>query len=149
MSVDISWEADLGRPGDVQDVTVESAVQAALAHGEEGGRWVSVAFVSDPTLAELHGQFLDDPTPTDVMSFELGEDDGPWGEVVVSVDRANAVAAELELDPRRELLLYVIHGTLHLCGYDDHEDVDRNAMRRAEAQVLAELGLSDARDARH
>ena len=140
MSVEIAWEVE-ARP--VSDEALCSAVAAALDFGGESGREVSLALVSDETLAELHGRFLDDPSKTDVMSFLLEEDedgDGAWGEVIVSVDRAREVAKERGLAFEREVVLYVVHGTLHLCGFDDHEDEDRAEMRAAEAAVLAKLG---------
>ena len=139
MSVEISWQVP-DRPA--SDELLARAVDAALEHGGEPGREVSLALVDDPTLAELHGRFLEDPSVTDVMSFLLGEDEGAWGEVVVSVDRAREVAEERGLTWEREVVLYVVHGTLHLCGFDDHEDEDREAMRGAEAAVLARLGLA-------
>lgn len=143
MTAVVTWEAD---PPVLADDAVRDAVAAALREGGAEGRAVSVAFVSDATLAELHGRFLDDPSPTDVMSFPLGEgDDGPWGEVVVSVDRAREVAAERGVPFESELLLYVVHGTLHLCGHDDHDDAERAAMRDAEARVLAALDVPHER----
>lgn len=129
---------------EVSDAQLVAAVEAALEYGGEAGREVSLALVADPTLAELHERFLGDPSPTDVMSFHLGDDAGQWGEVVVSVDRARAEAAERGLPFERELVLYAVHGTLHLCGFDDHEDDDVAAMRAAEAAVLDRLGLSGA-----
>jgi probable rRNA maturation factor len=138
VTVHLTWEVE-ERP--VDDEWLVAAVEAALDHGGEAGREVSLALVDDPTLAELHGRFLDDPSPTDVMSFHLGDDDGgPWGEVVVSVDRAREVALARGGDLPRELLLYAVHGTLHLCGFDDLEEPDREAMRRAEAAVLERIG---------
>ncbi|MFT5286191.1 MAG: putative rRNA maturation factor [Planctomycetota bacterium] len=140
MSIEIAWEVE-ARP--VSDEQLRSAVEAALEYGAEPGREVSLALVSDETLAELHGRFLDDPSTTDVMSFLLDDDEdetGAWGEVVVSVDRAREVAAERGLGFEREVVLYVVHGTLHLCGFDDHEDEDRAEMRVAEAAVLGKLG---------
>ena len=142
MSVAIAWEVEV-RP--ISDDQLSQAVEAALAFGGQAGREVSLALVSDDTLAELHGRFLNDPSTTDVMSFLLDDEqdqEGPFGEVVVSVDRARAVAAERSLAFEREVVLYVVHGTLHLCGFDDHEDVDRREMRAAEAAVLKTLGYA-------
>ena len=120
---------------------VRRTVEAALRHGGRAGLAVDVIFVDDPTLAELHGRFLGDPTPTDVMAFELGEEGGgPAAEIYVSLDRARAVAQVRGGDARRETALYLVHGALHLCGYDDHEEAERAAMRAAESQVLARLG---------
>jgi probable rRNA maturation factor len=138
MTVQVNW-CVAERPLD--DAAVESAVAAALAHGGRPGIDVEVVLVDDPTLAELHARFLGDPSPTDVMSFDLGEDGGgPAGELYVSVDRARAVASARGVRVARELALYLVHGTLHLCGHDDHEDDARSAMRAAERDVLASLG---------
>ncbi len=137
MTVHVSWETD-ERPLD--DAGVVRAVEAALKHGGRSGNEISVALVSDATLARLHAEFLDDPRATDVMSFPLGDGPGPWGEVVASVDCAIRVAKERGIASARELSLYVVHGTLHLCGFDDVEDDDRAAMRVAESVVLASLG---------
>ena len=79
---------------------------------------------------------------TDVMSFDLGDDEnGPAGELYVSVDRARAVAAERGVSLERELTLYVVHGALHLCGFDDHEESERERMRGAEREVMERLGF--------
>ena len=137
MSIQVRWavaSAPLGEP------EVVRAVEAALAHAGRPGVELDVVLV-DPTLADLHERFLGDPTPTDVIAFDLGpEGDGPRGEIYASVERARAVARERGTDPSRELALYLVHGTLHLCGHDDHDDLDRAAMREAEACILAELG---------
>jgi hypothetical protein len=72
---------------------VRASVRAALRHGGREHLEVDVALVSDEELASIHDRFLDDPSPTDVISFDLGEDgDGPAAEVYASVDRAIEVA---------------------------------------------------------
>jgi probable rRNA maturation factor len=93
LSVSVVWTVP--RDG-LDDAGVVRAVEAALAHGGRPGLALAVVLVDDPALAELHGRFLDDPTPTDVMAFDLGDegDGGPAGEVYVSVDRARALATE-------------------------------------------------------
>ena len=142
MTADVSWFPAAGEPP-LTDAEVRSAVEAALEHGGRAGAEIAVVFVDDAGIAELHGEWLGDPTPTDVISFDLGEDQpGPAGELYVSAQRARAVAGEKGLDARRELALYVVHGTLHLCGFDDREPSDRARMRAAEARVLGSLGFS-------
>ena len=128
---------------------VERIVAAALAHGDRAGIEISVVFTGDRELAALHRSALGDPAPTDVITFDLGEDGGgPAGELYVSAERARAVARERGEDERRELALYVVHGCLHLCGFDDRRPRERARMRRAERAVLAELGYPRARSER-
>jgi len=102
--------------------------------GEAGE--LSVAFLTDAALARLHGEFLADPSPTDVITFPGGAPPGPAGEICVSADAARRVARG---DPSAELTLYLVHGWLHLAGPDDRAPAPRRAMRRAEAAALAFL----------
>ena len=65
------------------------------------------------------------------------------GELVISAERAASLARQLGIDPWAELALYVVHGLLHLCGYDDLADTDVDAMRRREGEILAREGLTN------
>lgn len=144
--VAIAWERGLRKPRGCSAELVRRAVRAARdvagEHAIDGE--LNVVFVGDERLAELHDQWLDDPTLTDVITFDLrgeGDDDGPAGELFVSVERAQAVAARRGVDALRELLVYVVHGVLHLSGYDDHDPRERRRMRAAERRALASMGL--------
>lgn len=99
---------------------------------------VSLLLTDDAEIAELHQQFLGDPTPTDVMSFAM--DNG--AELVVSVETATRVAQEAGHDVSAEVALYIMHGILHTVGYDDVDDEDRRRMRAAERAILAQLQLN-------
>ncbi len=101
-----------------------------------GDREVVVALVDDKAIAEVHGRFLDDPTPTDVISF-------PHGEIVVSAQTALREARARGIAPIDELTLYVVHGALHLRGHSDRSPKGRTRMRAAERRVLESLGLGD------
>lgn len=136
---EVSW--DVPGPYPLARSEVREAVAAALAHGGRPQLLVGVIFVSDARLARLHGRYLADPAPTDVMAFELGEQGGgPAAELYVSVERARAEARRRDLAPERELALYVVHGSLHLCGFEDHRPRARARMRAAEDAVLRRLG---------
>ena len=127
-AAEVSWT--LPGPRLLSEAEVRATVSAALGHGRRPRLLVSVVFVSDAELARLHGRHLGDPTPTDVMAFELGEEGGgAAGELYVSVERARAEARARDLAPERELALYVVHGCLHLCGYDDRRRAPRQRMR--------------------
>lgn len=106
---------------------------------------LSLAVVDDPTIHQLNREHLQHDYPTDVLSFLLESSDGSVeGEVIVSVDTAARAADAYGWTPADELLLYVIHGTLHLVGYDDKTDASRREMRAAEAEHLARFGLVPA-----
>lgn len=109
---------------------------------------ISVAIVDDAEISELHGRYLGDPSPTDVLSFPLHAPGEPLdGEIVVSAETAASAARRLGVDREGELLRYVVHGMLHLAGHDDATAQGRARMRRLERQYLARIGASQ-RDAR-
>src|SRR6478752_5885854 len=81
---------------------------------------MSLALVGDARMAKLHAQFMGIAGPTDVLTFPLDEDARgrvTSGEVVVCVPEARRRAKDHKERPERELLLYALHGMLHLCGY--------------------------------
>ena len=101
-----------------------------------------MAVVDDATIARLNEQFLQHEGPTDVLSFVLEQAEGGLeGEVVVSAETALRTAPGFGWSAGEELLLYVIHGMLHLAGYDDATPAEKGVMRRREAEVLARLGV--------
>ncbi|MFQ5843778.1 MAG: rRNA maturation RNase YbeY [Planctomycetota bacterium] len=100
------------------------------------GRDVVVALVDDETIAGLHRRFLGRRGATDVLSF-------PPGEIVASAETAAREAAARGLRPLHELLLYVVHGALHLEGHGDRTPRQRARMRAAERRVLGRLGVGD------
>ena len=106
---------------------------------------ISLAFVDNPTIHALNKRYLQHDEPTDVLSFPLSEPNAKRlaGELVIGVEVAQAQAAERGHDVQAELALYVIHGLLHLCGYDDHDDAGAAAMRERERHYLRQLGLPD------
>jgi probable rRNA maturation factor len=100
---------------------------------------LSIAFLTDSALARLHALFLDDPSPTDVITFAGTPALGQAGEICVSADTARAFAAGHRRDFCEELTLYVVHGWLHLAGHDDRQPASKKRMRAAEARALALL----------
>ena len=137
---EVVWQID-DRP--LAEEAVDRALRVALEHGGRPGLDLAVVFCDDAFLSEMHERHLDDPSPTDVITFDLGEEgQGPAGELYVSVETARERAVRREVPLERELTLYVVHGALHLCGFDDHEPADRDRMRAAESLVLARLGFA-------
>ncbi|MEC5126930.1 rRNA maturation RNase YbeY [Verrucomicrobiales bacterium BCK34] len=90
---------------------------------------IEISLVDDEAIADVHGQFLDDPTPTDVITF-------PHGEILVSVETAKNAGPEHGLSMRDETLLYIIHGLLHLNGHTDLSEPERSAMHAEQERIL-------------
>jgi len=105
---------------------------------------LSLVFLTDSALAQLHADFLADPTTTDVITFEGDPAAGVAGEVCVSVDTAAAYAKKHRHDFATELTLYLVHGWLHLAGYDDLKPAKKRIMRRAEARAMRLLRLHNS-----
>ena len=103
---------------------------------------VSLAIVDDTTIHDLNRRYLRHDYATDVLSFLLERSEhGLEGEVVVSADTADRVARQAGWSAADELLLYVVHGSLHLVGYDDVQPDCRREMRRREQDHLARFGI--------
>jgi probable rRNA maturation factor len=97
---------------------------------------LSILLVDDKTIAKLNLQYHATAGPTDVLSFDYG---GGAGEVIVSAEQARLGAGKFRTTVARELVLYVVHGILHLNGFDDLTAPDRRRMRAAERSCLGNL----------
>lgn len=102
----------------------------------------SIAIVDDPTIHSLNRQYLQHDYETDVLSFPLSEpdDEVSAGDLIISIDTARRVATEYGCPLAQELLLYVIHGSLHLVGLDDSTPEQAAEMRRWEGTFLNQFG---------
>ena len=126
----------------LDETPLRRAVRMILGDASIGEATVSVAIVDDPTIHQLNRQFLNHDEATDVLSFVLQREENRLeGEVVASAETAQRCAHRFGWSPADELLLYVIHGTLHLVGYDDQTPEQRAAMREQERAYLARFGL--------
>jgi probable rRNA maturation factor len=115
---------------------------------------VSILLVDDATIAELNQQYRGLAAPTDVLSFSQLEGEGPaelevpadfpmpLGDIVISIPRMQAQALEYGHGEARELAYLLVHGLLHLLGYDHELADDAAAMRAAEEDVLGAAGLT-------
>jgi probable rRNA maturation factor len=116
------------------------------AHGilKPALRELSVALVGASRMSGLHEKFAGEAGPTDVLSFELAHDHRGrviGGEVVVCVAVAKIQAKRRGIELKHELLLYALHGMLHLCGLDDRTEKSHRAMHALEDRILTKLGV--------
>lgn len=140
LSIEIANEQDVLPAINAQQLN-QAAANVLREAGITAGA-VSIAIVDDAEIHRLNKQFLAHDFPTDVLSFVLDRvGERLEGEVIASAQTAVRAAGEYGWQPADELLLYVIHGTLHLVGYDDLDDEAREAMRAAERRHLAAFDL--------
>jgi probable rRNA maturation factor len=127
---------------------MRQTVRTVLAGEDAADYEISLAFVDNPTIHRLNQRYLQHDEPTDVLSFPLSDPNASKlaGELVLGVEVAAEQAAARGHDVQTELTLYVIHGLLHLCGYDDRDDDACTAMRQRERYYLRQLGLPDITD---
>ncbi len=97
---------------------------------------LSVAFLTDAALARIHRDFLANPATTDVITFEGNAELGAGGEICISADTAKNYAAMHGRVFSEELTLYIVHGWLHLAGYDDLKSTKKRLMRAAEKRAM-------------
>lgn len=96
---------------------------------------IEITIVDDSDIARVHGDFLDDPTPTDVITFHHGE-------ILISADTALRQGREHDQPLDQETALYLVHGLLHLAGWDDHEENEAREMARLQEGILHEAMAS-------
>src|SRR3954469_16771661 len=95
-------------------------------------RQIDVVLVSDKRIAEIHSRFLNDGTPTDVITFQHGE-------IFISVETAKRQARAYRTSLEHELRLYLVHGLLHLHGYDDKTVKGAGEIKRLQERVVTKL----------
>ncbi len=155
------YEIEVADNQDDMTVSVErvtDVVRKTLTAEQVASATISVAIVDSTTMHELNRQFLNHDYETDVLSFLL--DESEWhvdsesenttprglgraidGEVIVSAAYARDMAAEYDWAPEDELTLYIVHGLLHLCGYDDMAADELSVMRARECDIFRLLEL--------
>lgn len=115
----------------------EQALPLVLPHpGPEpssllAGGTLEFTIVDDPTISRVHGEFLNDPAPTDVITFHHGE-------ILISADTAQRQGLDHGKSVDHEIALYLIHGLMHLAGWDDHDADEAREMAQRQESILRE-----------
>ena len=104
---------------------------------------LAIFLISEEQICKMHKKFFDDPTPTDCISFPICDEEEAGynylGDVFVCSETAKKYAEKHNTDPYRETTLYIVHGLLHLLGYDDMDPISKRCMRRKEKKYLKML----------
>jgi probable rRNA maturation factor len=123
------------------------AVETILAEEGIERAMINIAVVDDATIHDLNRRFLNHDEPTDVLSFPLGDEAGRLeGDIIVSADTAVRTAAHVQWPAADEVLLYVVHGILHLVGYDDVDSQSRTEMHARQRHYMCVLGVQPPTD---
>jgi probable rRNA maturation factor len=127
---------------DVQYKWLKENTNAALLYLNLDNSEVAVKVVDDKEMSELHVKHSSVEGTTDVLTFDHGSDEqGVRADIAVCVDVARR-EAEIRGHPlQNELLLYILHGILHCCGFDDHDDESHQQMHSREDQILKAIGV--------
>jgi probable rRNA maturation factor len=106
---------------------------------------LNVVIVDDAAITDMHEKFLSVTGTTDVITFDLSDQPGDAsrvdGEIYICLDEANRRAEQLAHPFAHELLLYAVHGLLHLLGYDDHDPTEHQRMHAKEDELLTKIGV--------
>jgi probable rRNA maturation factor len=125
---------------------IETAAHAAIAaaDGPRAGL-VSIALSSDNVVSELNGRYRHKPKPTNVLSFPAsnGSPDGQIGDIVIAVETVTREASEQGIPLAHHLQHLVVHGVLHLLGYDHETSADAERMEALEIKILSILGIAN------
>jgi probable rRNA maturation factor len=141
VEVDLILETD--DPSPIEQVELADLVQRALDQSGATGCWsIAVVLTSDRRLRDLHRDFMGIDEETDVMTFPTVDDATGavrGGDVVISVERAAAQAADQQHDAAEEIRFLVVHGLLHLVGWDDATGETRSRMHARQSEILREF----------
>ena len=123
----------------MEDMFKKIAKKAGEKEGYKKGV-VSVSLVTNQQIKDINQKFRNIDQPTDVLSFPMDEE--IWGDVIISLKKAQEQAEEYGHSFKREVGFLFTHGVLHLLGYDHKEPKAKNEMRSREEEILTELDLS-------
>jgi len=117
---------------------IEKLCKGIAAYIQMDAESCAVIFVEDSELAEMHGRYLNDSDPTDIITFNLGSDQIE-GELYISINRAAAHAEDYGVSVREEVCRLIIHGLLHLRGFNDTSSAERAEMKQMEDQLVKDF----------
>ncbi|GAB4419012.1 MAG: rRNA maturation RNase YbeY [Anaerolineales bacterium] len=141
----ISIEVNPALKTDLDLDTLERAALTTLASQDAHGD-ISIVLTDDAQLQQLNREYLSVDAPTDVLSFPASETDPETGrrylgDILISISRANEQALAAGHALEEEVQLLIVHATLHLLGHDHAEAEEKAHMWKAQAEVLARIGL--------
>ena len=134
--------ANLQKHYEINKSKIRKVVKVVLNKEVKSAK-LSIAFVDNEEIKRLNERFLGSNEVTDVIAFPLNnKEDILSGEIVVSVETAVEVANRKKSNVEGEIILYLVHGILHLLGYNDNNKKNATIMHKKESEILAFLGYN-------
>ena len=134
--------ANLQKHYRIKSSNIKRAVKEVLRKEGRDAR-LSIVLVDNSRIKELNKQYFNSDEVTDVISFPLSNNKNSLsGEVIVSVETAVDTAGKRNISVEGEIVLYILHGILHLLGYDDGNEGDARVMHEEESKTLKALGYN-------
>jgi probable rRNA maturation factor len=115
---------------------LKSWVQHVISLEEKNIGSINYIFSSDDFVLEINRKYLQHDYYTDIITFNYNEDDLLSGDIFISIDTVRTNAPQFSKSFNEELYRVIIHGVLHLVGYDDQDDVSRSIMRQKEDDYI-------------
>lgn len=142
---DINEQYEISR--DLQNSIVDAAQTALVFEKHASGTNLTIVLTDDTHIQKLNFEFLQIDAPTDVLSFPVDERDPETeerylGDIIISYPRAQLQAATGGHSLRDELFLLVVHGVLHLLGFDHSQEADKRIMWEHQSEILKDLGCT-------
>ena len=135
---------DIEKATDVDNDWLNSTCKNILNDKNHDTATISIILTNDKQLLQLKKQYFKQNVLTDVITFNLEEDNDPIeGEIYISLNRVSENARDFKQDIRQELKRVIIHGILHLLGYDDQTPKEKNTMTCLEDHYLGKSIVSD------
>ena len=130
---------DMEDTTDLDDDWLNSTCKNILNDKNQNTATISIILTNDKKLLQLKKQYFHQDLLTDVITFNLEENDDPIeGEIYISLNRVSENARKFKQDIGRELKRVIIHGFLHLLGYDDQTSEEKKSMTRLEDHYLSQ-----------
>lgn len=126
---------------DINEEQISEWVEEVIETEEKEMGEITVVFCDDEYLLDVNREHLNHDYYTDIITFDYVVGDLIMGELYISVDRIADNAKEFAVDFLTELQRVIIHGVLHLCGYPDATDTEKQVMRSKENEALSILGV--------
>lgn len=143
MDHEITIESQVELPEVINEESILALVTHVLHSEGVHDPWlIGIQFVDDPSMQAAHVEFMDIDEPTDIMTFPYADDDDVWGEMqaggdlIISVDRARSHAHYAGWAVEDEIFFLITHGLLHLLGWDDTSESERERMLNRQRALL-------------